>query len=196
MLFLPCFGAVLIHLSFSTHFFWLLIWIAIFNVQFLFKFNHSSIWIKALNISLIQSTKNELSNSLLGRFELMNIYPTSSTSQSTLSLKTNWTFKIAIQNNNQKKWVEKDRWIKTTPKQGRKNIFVLLQSIALWQQSIASVHFFKKTWKFVVTIDCTITAINYTLLKKEKQHFKRPNSCSNFPSNTLWSWIQLTRKFH
>ena len=49
------------------------------NFKNLLQFNHSSRWIKALNISLIQSTKNELNNSLFGRFELINIYPTSST---------------------------------------------------------------------------------------------------------------------
>ena len=69
----------------------------------------------------------------------MNIYPTSSTSQSPLSLKTNWTFKIAIQTNNQKEWVEKAFWIKAAPKQGKKRIMSLCKSIALLCKSIYTV---------------------------------------------------------
>ena len=37
-------------------------------------------WIKAQNISLIQSTKNELNNPSYDRFELKNVYLASSTS--------------------------------------------------------------------------------------------------------------------
>ena len=74
----------------------------------------------------------------------MNIYPTSSTSQSPLSLKTNWTFKIAIQINNQKEWVEKSFWIKAAPKQGKKVHSVPVQSIAVTVQSIAHSVIFKK----------------------------------------------------
>ena len=68
----------------------------------IFKFNHSSWWIKAQNILLTQSTKNELNNSSFGRFEstihLSNLINT----QSPLNLKRNLVLKTTIQGKHQK----------------------------------------------------------------------------------------------
>src|ERR1051325_8399742 len=64
---------------------------------FIFKFNHSSWWIKELNILLTQSTKNKLNNSSFGRFELtIHLYNLINT-QSPLNLK-----KIFVQNKSKK----------------------------------------------------------------------------------------------
>ena len=172
-----------------------------FQNPFIFKFNHSFRWIKALNILLIQSTKNELNNSFLGRFALMNIYPTSATSQSPLSLKTNLIFKIAIQIIHQRECAEKNIWVKTAPKIRQQRYFwhcynqLCLDSNLLHQCSFLSNQ-------FSVTINCNVTTNDCNMLKiTRKQHFKDQILVPTFHqtpydhgSNWAWKFQQILRK--
>ena len=98
----------------------------------------------------------------------MNIYPTSSTSQSPLSLKTNWTFKIAIQIIHQREWAEKIFESKQPQNKAEKVFSTLLQSIVLRQLPIASVQFFSN--QLFVTNNCNVTTIDCNLLKKSVEN--------------------------
>ena len=74
----------------------------------------------------------------------MNIYPTSSTSQSPLNLKRNWTFKIAIQIIHQRE-CRKIYESKQSRNKAAKAFLALLQSIVPRQQPIVLVQLFIKS---------------------------------------------------
>ena len=107
---------------------------------------------------------------------------------------TNWTFKIVIQIIHQKEWAEK-YLSQNSPKIRQQKYFWHCYNQLCLDSNLLHQCSFLLSNQFFVTINCNVTTIDCNLLKiSRKTAFQGSNSCSNFSSNTLWSWIQLNMK--